>query len=59
MSMRKLFRKDVTSMGQRDESKGERGDVLNKLAGDILKFWTLCNSFQVDRYFWRYGDSDH
>ena len=58
MSIGNHFRKDVISMGQRDESKGER-DVLNKLVGDILKFCTLCNSFQVDRHFWRYGDSDH
>ena len=27
MSIGKLFRKDVISMGQRDESKGERGCV--------------------------------
>ena len=59
MSIGKLFRKDVISMGQRDESKEERGCV--KQVGvrhfEVLYFVQFLPSGQT--FLERYGDSDH
>ena len=54
MSIRKLFRKDVISMGQRDESNGERGCV-KQVGGrhfEVLYFVQLFPSGQTFLEIW-------